>query len=647
MANEPLWRPDPKAQAHTHLAHFSAAVEAVHGLQFGDYQALHDWSVEQPAQFWAALAEYAQVRFHAEATETVSALEAFPGARWFPGAKLNFAENLLRFNDDEIALVSIDETGARTTLSYTELYSRVSALSAELKQRGIRPGDRVAGWLPNSEAAVIAMLATTALGAVWSSCSPDFGEAGALDRFGQIEPKLMFACDGYHYAGKVHQTRVKMQAVAAQVPSINEIIWVSVLGEPQAGATDFSALCRSTLGSDSIDFHSSDFNDPLYILYSSGTTGAPKCIVHGVGGTLLQHQKEHLLHVDLHRQDRLFFFTTCGWMMWNWLVSALACGNTLILYDGSPFHPGPQRLLNLAEAEGVTQFGISAKFLSAIDKAGLVPKDTHNLSAMRTLLSTGSPLTHEGFRYVYHKVAPDVQLVSMSGGTDILSCFVLGHPAAPIYEGEIPAAGLGMAVEVWNDAGESIVGAKGELVCTQAFPSCPLGFWNDADGSRFQAAYFNQYPGVWAQGDYAEHTVNNGFIIYGRSDAVLNPGGVRIGTAEIYRQVEHFPQIIDAVCIGQDWQGDVRVILFVVMAQGAVLDEVLQTELRQRIRSGASPRHVPSKILAVQDIPRTMSGKIAELAVRDVVHARPVKNTSALANPEALAYFEALPALGE
>ncbi|MGI9326570.1 MAG: acetoacetate--CoA ligase, partial [Pseudomonadales bacterium] len=566
MAKEPLWRPDPGAQTHTHLAHFSAAVEAVHGLQFGDYQALHDWSIDQPAQFWAALAEYAQVRFHTEASETVAALEAFPGACWFPGAKLNFAENLLRFGDNEIALISIDETGARTTLSYAELYARVSSLSAELKQRGIAPGDRVAGWLPNSDAAVIAMLATTALGAVWSSCSPDFGEAGALDRFGQIEPKLMFACDGYHYAGKVHQTRKKMQAVAAQVPSINEIIWVSVLEERQASDTDFQALCRSSLSGDSIDFHSSDFNDPLYILYSSGTTGAPKCIVHGVGGTLLQHQKEHLLHVDVHRNDRLFFFTTCGWMMWNWLVSALACGNTLILYDGSPFHPGPQRLLDLAEQEGVTQFGISAKFLSAIDKAGLVPKNTHDLSTMRTLLSTGSPLTHEGFRYVYNKVAPDVQLVSMSGGTDILSCFVLGHPAAPIYEGEIPVAGLGMAVDVWNDAGESVVGEKGELVCTQSFPSCPLGFWNDADGSRFQAAYFNQYPGVWAQGDYAEHTASGGYIIYGRSDAVLNPGGVRIGTAEIYRQVEYFPQIIDAVCIGQDWQGDVRVVLFVVMA---------------------------------------------------------------------------------
>ncbi|MFK7912993.1 MAG: acetoacetate--CoA ligase, partial [Pseudomonadales bacterium] len=577
LSGTPLWLPDPAAQANTHLAHFRSALGAVHGLKLPNYPMLHAWSVAEPAAFWEALSDYAGVRYRRPAHSIVEDGDAFPGARWFPGAQLNFAENLLRYRDHKPALVSITESGQRTELDYATLYARVYALSEALRERGVAPGDRIAGWLPNAEAAVIAMLASTALGAVWSSCSPDFGEQAAIDRFGQIEPVLLFGCDSYEYAGKNHATRSKVKAVAQAIGSIREVIWVSPTAGLANADSDFEQLSIARDGE--IAFHPCDFSDPLYIMYSSGTTGVPKCIVHGVGGTLLQHQKEHLLHVDLHREDRLFFFTTCGWMMWNWLVSALACGNSLVLYDGSPFHPGPERLMDLAQDEGITQFGISAKYLSAIDKAGLTPASSHDLSAMRLLLSTGSPLTHEGFRYVYDKVHPTVQLVSMSGGTDILSCFVLGHPAAPIFAGEIPAAGLGMAVDVWNDAGVPVMAQKGELVCTQPFPSAPLGFWNDADGSRYHKAYFAQFEGAWAQGDFAERTANGGFIIYGRSDAILNPGGVRIGTAEIYRQVDAFSEITDAVCIGQDWQGDVRVVLFVTMAAGQALSDSLVTRL--------------------------------------------------------------------
>ncbi len=577
-----------------------------------------------------------------------SDLDRFPGARWFPGARLNFAENLLRFQDDRPALVSVLESRGRRQLSYRELARQTATLATRLAGLGVGPGDRVAGWLPNVPETVVAMLATASLGAVWSSCSPDFGLAGALDRFGQIEPKVLFAVDGYVYNGRRIDTTDKMRQAAERVATVTAVIWVSLLDAVPADAETFDAVVAVPADDDvpAPPFVQRAFDDPLYVLYSSGTTGKPKCIVHGIGGTLIQHLKEHRLHTDLRRDDVLFFFTTCGWMMWNWLVSGLATGATLVLYDGSPFRPRPATLMDLAERERITVFGASARYLSALAKAGRRPATTHELSAMRMMLSTGSPLTADGFRYVYRDVKPDVHLASISGGTDLISCFVLGSPTLPVYEGEIQCAGLGMAVDVWDDAGRPVRGQKGELVCTRPFPSCPVGFWNDSGGERMHRAYFERFAGVWAHGDFAERTEHDGFVIYGRSDAVLNPGGVRIGTAEIYAQVEQLDEIEEAICVGQDWDGDVRVVLFVVMRDGRVLDEALRARIRDVIRSNASPRHVPAKILEVADIPRTLSGKIVELAVRDVIHGREVTNTSALANPEALEQFRHRPELG-
>ncbi|MFP6837495.1 MAG: acetoacetate--CoA ligase [Pseudomonadales bacterium] len=643
-ATKPLWQPAKGAAATTNLARFTAQAAAQTGRSFERYADLHRWSVEQPGAFWDLVWRFTDIRASKPASQPVQDLDLFPGARWFDDAELNFAENLLRFRDERPALISILETGERRELSYADLY-RDTAQVAEWLGARIQPGDRVAGWLPNIPEAVTAMLATTALGGVWSSCSPDFGASGALDRFGQIEPRVLFACDGYHYNGKVVSTVDKMLEVASQIPSIESIVWVSLLDtEPPANGTSFSSLLRSSAEAEDaeLNFVQRRFNEPLYVVYSSGTTGKPKCIVHGIGGTLIQHLKEHQLHTDLTRDDKLFFFTTCGWMMWNWLVSALATGCTLILYDGSPFHPKPDALLDMADREGVTIFGVSAKYLSALDKAGVVPRQSHELSTVRNIISTGSPLTHEGFRYVYDDVKAGIQLASITGGTNIISCFVLGNPMLPVWEGELQCKGLGMAVEVWNDDGEPVVGDKGELVCTLPFPSCPIGFWNDPGHEKFINAYFARWPGVWAHGDFAEITEHEGFIIHGRSDAVLNAGGVRIGTAEIYRQVEQIDSILESVCIGQEWQGDTRVVLFVVMQPGHTLDQSLNEEIRRRLRTNASPRHVPAKVVQVADIPRTMSGKIVELAVREVVHGRPVKNTSALANPETLDYFRDL-----
>ena len=641
---EPLWQPDPEAARRSKLARFAGEAGAIAGRDLSEYRDLHAWSVSDPGAFWQAVWDFTGVIAASPADVPVADLEQFPGARWFPGARLNFAENLLRYRDDRPALISVLETRARRELSYRELHRQTAAVAARLRELGVQPGDRVAGWLPNVPEAVVAMLATASLGAVWSSCSPDFGVAGALDRFGQIEPKVLFAADGYVYNRRRIDTTAKMQEVAERVPSIRAVIWASLLDAVPPGAERFESIVTDADAPDLL-FVERAFNDPVYVLYSSGTTGKPKCIVHGIGGTLIQHLKEHQLHTDLSRDDVLFFFTTCGWMMWNWLVSALATGATLVLYDGSPFRPQPAALMDLAERERITVFGASAKYLAALEKTGRHPVRSHDLSAMRMLLSTGSPLTHEGFRYVYTSVKPDVHLASISGGTDLISCFVLGAPTLPVYDGEIQCAGLGMAVEVWDDYGRPLRGAKGELVCTRPFPSCPIGFWNDPDGSRLRAAYFDRYPGVWAHGDFAGITAHDGFIIYGRSDAVLNPGGVRIGTAEIYGQVEQLEEIEESICVGQDWEGDVRVVLFVVMRPGHVLDDELQGRIRDVVKSNASPRHVPAKILEVTDIPRTLSGKIVELAVRDVIHGRPVANTSALANPEALEQFKNRPEL--
>ncbi|HEX7037033.1 MAG TPA: acetoacetate--CoA ligase [Pseudomonadales bacterium] len=641
---EPLWTPDPACAGRSRMARFAERVGARTGRDLSRYDDLHRWSVEDPAAFWQAVWEFTGIIASRPPDAPVVDLDRFPGARWFPGARLNFAENLLRCRDTRPALISVLETGERRELSFADLYRQTAALAAHLRSLGVGQGDRVAGWLPNVPEAVIAMLAAASLGAVWSSCSPDFGVPGALDRFGQIEPKVLFAADGYVYNGRPIDTTSKMQEVARQIPSIATTVWVSLLDAVPPGAVRFDAI---TAGEDppALTFEQRAFDDPLYVMYSSGTTGKPKCIVHGIGGTLIQHLKEHQLHCDLGPDDTLFFFTTCGWMMWNWLVSGLASEATLVLYDGSPFRPRPDALMTLAEREGITVFGASAKYLSALEKADRKPIETHDLKRMRMLLSTGSPLAPESFRYVYRSIKPDVHLASISGGTDLISCFVLGSPLLPVYEGEIQCAGLGMAVDVFDDDGQPLRGAKGELVCTRPFPSCPIGFWNDPDGRRFHEAYFARFPGVWAHGDFAEITEHGGYVIHGRSDAVLNPGGVRIGTAEIYAQVEQFEEIEEAICVGQQWEGDVRVVLFVVMRGGHRLDETLAARIREAIKTNVSPRHVPAKIIEVPEIPRTLSGKIVELAVRDVIHGREVANTSALANPGALEHFRNRPEL--
>ncbi|UHQ57143.1 acetoacetate--CoA ligase [Microbulbifer sp. YPW16] len=618
-----------------------------------DYHALHQWSVDHREEFWKLLWDETGV-IASERGDTVLENDEMPGARWFPGARLNFAENLLRYRDDRTALVERLENGSRRQLTYAELFARVERLAAALAEQGVVEGDRVAGFMPNVMDTVVAMLATASLGAIWTSCSPDFGINGVLDRFGQVAPKILFACEGYFYNGKTIDSLPRIREIAARIDSLEKIVVVPVA----RSADDTAAAVADLPGSTTVEafikgapeqpltFVQTEFNHPLYIMYSSGTTGVPKCIVHGAGGTLLQHLKEHRLHCDLDRDDTLFYFTTCGWMMWNWLVSGLACGATLVLFDGSPFYPAAESLWDMADEEGISVFGTSAKYIAALEKAGRKPRETHKLENLRAVLSTGSPLAHEGFRYVYRDIKADLCLSSISGGTDIISCFALGNPALPVYAGELQCRGLGMAVEVWNDDGEPVVGEKGELVCAKSFPCMPIGFWNDEDGSRYHSAYFENWPGVWAHGDYAEITGHGGVIIYGRSDAVLNPGGVRIGTAEIYRQVEKVEEVLDSICIGQEWQDDVRVVLFVVLRDGVTLDDELVQKIRTTIRANTTPRHVPAKVIQVTDIPRTISGKIVELAVRNVVHGKPVKNQEALANPEALALYKNLPELG-
>jgi len=651
---QPLWRPSPEAIAATQMDQFRRWVNERHNLETADYAQLHQWSVDEREQFWSDLWDFTGV-IASERGGEVLGKDIMPGAEWFPGARLNFAENLLRYRDDKVALVERLENGSRRQLSYAELYRRVELLAAALAAQGVEKGDRVAGFMPNVIDTVVAMLATASLGAVWTSCSPDFGINGVLDRFGQVAPKVLFACEGYFYNGKTIDSLPRLREVVARIESIEKLVVVPVARNHRETAAAIESLDKAVtleafVGAAperALTFAQTGFNHPLYILYSSGTTGVPKCIVHGVGGTLLQHLKEHRLHGDLKRDDTLFYFTTCGWMMWNWLVSGLACGATLVLFDGSPFYPAAESLWDMADEENISVFGTSAKYIAALEKSGCVPRETHKLEKLRALLSTGSPLAHEGFRYVYRDIKADLCLSSISGGTDIISCFALGNPTLPVYAGELQCRGLGMAVEVWNDDGEPVSGEKGELVCSKSFPSMPIGFWNDEDGSRYLSAYFENWPGVWAHGDYAEITEHGGVIIYGRSDAVLNPGGVRIGTAEIYRQVEKVEEVLDSICVGQDWRGDVRVVLFVVLREGIELDDALIQKIRGTIRANTTPRHVPTKVVQVADIPRTISGKIVELAVRNVVHGKPVKNLEALANPEALELYENLPELAQ
>src|SRR5215469_13934384 len=646
-----LWRPSPARVADSNLTRFVRCVNARRGTRLRTYAELYDWSLSSPEAFWSELARFADVRAEWGAGPVIEQPQRMPGARFFPEAKLNFAANLLRFDDEQTALVFRSERGVRRTLSYRELRAEVARVAAGLQAAGVVAGDRVAGYLPNLPEAVIAMLAAASCGAIWSSCSPDFGVPGVLDRFGQIAPKVLFTADGYFYAGKKLDSLQPISELLEQLPAVERVVVIPYLdSEPQLGALGAAATYASPwqefgTRDTPLTFAQMPFNHPLYILYSSGTTGVPKCIVHGAGGTLLQHQKEHLLHTDLKRSDRLFYFTTCGWMMWNWLVSALATGSTIVLYDGSPFHPGPEALWDMAQEERLTVFGTSSKYLSALQKSGFVPAGRVDLTALRSVLSTGSPLLPEGFDYVYRAVKADLQLASISGGTDIVSCFALGCPTRPVYRGEIQSRGLGMAVDVFDDGGRPLRGERGELVCTAPFPSMPVGFWNDPSGEKYRAAYFERFPGVWHHGDYAAITEHDGFVIYGRSDAVLNPGGVRIGTAEIYSAVESLPQIAESVAVGQDWNGDVRVVLFVRLQPGVILDETLKKDIRDTIRSHTTARHVPAKVIAVPDVPRTLSGKITELAVRNIIHGLPVKNVDAPANPGALEHFRDLPDL--
>ncbi|MBI4206082.1 MAG: acetoacetate--CoA ligase [Betaproteobacteria bacterium] len=644
----PLWQPSRERIAAANLTAFMRHVREQYGAA-EDYPQLFAWSIEDPERFWHAVWSFCGVIAATQGGVILVDGHKMPGARWFPEARLNFAENLLRRRDRGTAIVFWGEDRVKSRVTYAELYAEVSRFAQALIAAGVVAGDRVAGYLPNLPGTIIAMLAATSIGAIWSSCSPDFGVQGVLDRFGQIEPKVLISADGYFYNGKTVDVLPRLKEIVANLPAVEKVVIVpytqgapAITDIPRAiNVHDFLAPYRPR----EIRFERLPFNHPLYIMYSSGTTGVPKCIVHGAGGTLLQHLKEHVLHADLKPGDRLFYFTTCGWMMWNWLVSALAARATLLLYDGSPFVGDGNILFDYAAAEKMTVFGTSAKYIDAAAKLGLAPRRTHRLGALKTMLSTGSPLAPESFDYVYRRIKNDLQLSSISGGTDLISSFAMANPLLPVWRGELQCRGLGMKVEVFNDEGRSVQGEKGELVCTAPFPSMPIGFWNDPDGAKYRAAYFEKFPNVWCHGDYIELTAHGGLIIYGRSDAVLNPGGVRIGTAEIYRQVERLDEVIECLAIGQDWNNDVRIVLFVRLREGLVLDPPLIDKIRKQIRDNTTPRHVPAKVVQVADIPRTKSGKIVELAVRNVVHGRPVKNVDALANPEALALFKAIPEL--
>ena len=643
-AEPPIWTPSLFRIADANLTRFMTFAGG-RGAATSDYGAFHAWSIEQPAAFWEALWEFAGVIGERGAGPALEHGDRMPGARWFGSARLNFAENLLCGPDAEPALIFRNERGARREINWRDLRTEVARVAAGLRADGIGPGDVVAGFLPNLPEAVIAMLAAAGIGATWTSCSPDFGIQGVLDRFGQVKPKVLFAADGYFYAGKTIDSLAPIAGVLKQLPSVQRVVLVTYSGSMPAKLPRAIAFGEYGDPAAPLRFERLPFDHPLYVLYSSGTTGVPKCIVHGAGGTLLQHLKEQQLHADLKPRDRLFFFTTCGWMMWNWLASALATETTILLYDGSPLHPGPDVLWDMAADEGVTVFGTSPKYLATLEKAGYRPRERHALVVLRTILSTGSPLAPEQYDFVAGAIGADVQLASISGGTDIVSCFALGNPLLPVYRGELQCRGLGMRVEVWDQSGRPVTGEKGELVCTAPFPSMPIGFWNDPDGSRYRAAYFERYPGVWHHGDYALLTPRGGLVILGRSDAVLNPGGVRIGTAEIYRQVEQLDEVLESVVVGQDVGSDVRVVLFVRLRDGLALDEALRDRIRRQIRANTTPRHVPAVIVQVPEIPRTISGKIVELAVRETIHGRPVRNTDALANPASLEHFRDRPEL--
>ena len=642
----PLWVPARDRIESAALTRFRRQLQAL--PDNCDYPTFHRWSVANRERFWSALWEFAGiVGTRGEAPFLLNG-DRLPGSQWFPDARLNYAENLLRRRDDAIALVGILENGQRSALTFRELYRRVAGLAAALKREGIVPGDRIAGYLPNVNDAVVAMLATTSLGAIWSSCSPDFGSDGLLDRIGQIAPRILFTADGYTYSGIRHDSLSRVAAALPQLPSVERVIVVPILNTvPDISAIPAALLIDSYIDPRAVEcaFERLPFDHPLFILYSSGTTGRPKCIVHGAGGVLLEHQKEHLLHTDIGPDDVVFYYTTCGWMMWNWLVSALACDATLVLYDGSPAYPQADSLMALIEQEGITVFGTSARYIASLQKADARPGLEHDLRSLQTILSTGSPLAAESFRYVYAHIRKDVLLSSIAGGTDLLGCFASGNPCLPVYAGELQCKGLAMDVDVVDDDGKSLAGSKGELICRRSFPSVPLGFWNDDDDRLFHDAYFARFANIWTHGDYAEITAREGLIIHGRSDALLNPGGVRIGTAEIYRQVEKIPEVVESVAVGQQWGDDCRIVLFVRLADGKLLSSGIEANIRQTIRANTTPRHVPARIIQIAEVPRTRTGKVAELAVRKVIHGETVDNAGALANPGSLDLYRDIAAL--
>ena len=638
-----VWIPSQDQILNSNLKKFTEFVEENTGKHFKSYDELHHFSISNP-EFWRFIIEFCKVE--GEWNGPIYEGENIFSAKWFPQSKLNFAENMLKNRSDNEALIFRCEDRISKTLSFAELYNQVSKTAQHLKELGVTKGDRVAGFLPNFAGSIVAMLATASVGAIWSSCSPDFGEQGVIDRFGQIEPKVLFCVDGYFYNGKTHNCLDKIKSFTARLPSLKQVVifdYASLSNIIINNSISYQEILENYEAIE-IGFERVGFDHPLYIMYSSGTTGVPKCIVHGHGGTLVQHLKEHQLQTNISSGDRVFYFTTCSWMMWNWLVSALGTGASVMLYDGSPTYPDNTVLWQFADEEQFSHFGTSAKYIETLMKNDVNPSAIFKLSNLKVICSTGSPLSAECYDYIYNNVGY-VHLASISGGTDIVSCFVLGVPTIPVRRGEIQGAGLGMAVEIWDDSGRVNRGERGELVCTKPFPSRPVKFWNDIDGKKYHAAYFDRFEGVWAHGDFAEQTPDGGYIIYGRSDATLNPGGVRIGTAEIYRQVDRVKEVLESIVIGQVWGSDTRIVLFVKLREGTNLTETLLDTIKKLIKENCTSRHVPSKILQVEDIPRTKSGKIVEIPVRDIVHGMEVKNKEALANPEALDYFKDRPEL--
>lgn len=646
-----LWTPSDERIKGTNMYRFMNFINEKYNKKISEYKHLYEWSIENIPDFWVSLWEFADIKASKQFDQVIDDLNKMPGAKWFSGARLNFAENLLIYRDDQIALIFKGEEQESTNITYAQLYDEVARVAKSLKEAGVQVGDRVVGFMPNMPETIIAMLAATSLGATWSSCSPDFGIKGVLDRFGQIQPKVLFTANGYSFKGKHIDSLERISNILKELPSIEKLVVVPYTEKhPDIKGIPNAILYKDFRSSESnleIEFEQLPFNHPLYIMYSSGTTGLPKCMVQSAGGILIHHLKELMLHSDLKREDTIFYFTTCGWMMWNWLVSSLAVGATLVLFDGNPFHPVPGALWKMAQDEKVTIFGTSAGYLAALQNAGVKPGEEYDLRPLKALLSTGSPLSIESFEYVYREIKEDIQMASIAGGTDLNGCFALGNPMGSVYAGELQCRGLAMKVMAFDENGKPVNNQQGELVCAAPFPSMPIYFWNDPDFEKYHSAYFDVYPAIWRHGDYIIITDRGGVVMYGRSDATLNPGGVRIGTAEIYRQMDQIEEIEDSVVVSQNWENDVRVILFVKMAEGYELSENLKNKIKNTIRTNASPRHVPAKILAVKDVPYTLNMKKVEIAVRKVIHNQPVLNKDALKNPEALDYYANLKELQE